>query len=247
MSNSTFRFQQFSVQQQHSGMKICTDAILFAAMVPVKSSDKVLDIGAGTGVLSLMMAQRGAAQVTAVEITPEACKEARVNFQRSPWSDRLTVINQPIQDFALTATQRFDLIICNPPFFEDHSKASDALRRIARHTDQLSFTDLLQIASHLLSSHGLFYVLTPKFAVTKLIEIGYDNGIYLQQQTNFQAYEYSPAKVSALVFSQDQISTHIEQLLVIYDQPGIYSQQSQDFLQNFLLRFAEIPLDSAQG
>ena len=141
---STFHFQQFSVIQRQSAMKVCTDAVLFGAMAPVNRGDRVLDIGTGTGVLSLMAAQLGAAQVTAVELTQQGYEEAHINFNNSPWADHLEAVHQDIQGFAMTARRQYDLIICNPPFFENHSKTTNSLRKVARHNDLLPFADLIE-------------------------------------------------------------------------------------------------------
>ncbi|MGZ4980732.1 MAG: tRNA1(Val) (adenine(37)-N6)-methyltransferase [Methylobacter sp.] len=236
---STFHFQQFSVLQQHSGMKICTDAVLFGAMAPVDSGDRVLDIGTGTGVLALIAAQLGAAKVTAVELTPEAFKEADINFNNSPWADRLEAVHQDIQSFALTADSQYDLIISNPPFFESHLKTVDTLRNIARHTDQLSFADLIGIAESLLCPQGLFYLLLPAHAAAKFSAQALDKGFYLIKQTSFRGYTHNEAKVSALTFSRCKAATPTARLLTIYESHNIYSPDSEAYLADFLLRFTK--------
>ncbi len=234
---STFHFQQFSVLQQHSGMKICTDVVLFGAMAPIKQGDHVLDIGTGTGVLALMAAQLGAAKITAVELTEEAFKEADINFNNSRWAKRLEAVHQDIQSFALTARQQYDLIISNPPFFENHLKTIDALRNTARHTDQLPFADLIDIAAGLLSPQGLFYLLIPAQAVAKFSAQASAAGFYLIQQTDFRGFAHNEAKVSALTFSRTA-ELFTAELLTIYESHNVYSRDSEVYLADFLLRFA---------
>jgi tRNA1Val (adenine37-N6)-methyltransferase len=235
---STFRFQQFSVLQKQSGMKVCTDAVLFGAMAPVNHGDQVLDIGSGTGVLSLMAAQLGAGLVTAVELTQQAYEEADINFGNSPWAERLMVVHQDIQSFALTADRQYDLVISNPPFFENHSKTTDTLRNTARHTDQLPFADLISIAGQLLSRQGLFYLLIPVHAVAKFSVQAEAAGFYLVKQTDFRGYAHNEAKVSALTFSRTA-EVFMARLLTIYESRGVYSQDSEAYLADFLLRFAK--------
>ena len=236
---SIFRFQQFSVIQKQSAMKVCTDAVLFGAMVPVNKGDRVLDIGAGTGVLSLMVAQLGAEQVTAVELTQASYEEAKLNFGNSPWADRLEVVHQNIQGFTISIEHQYDLVICNPPFFENHSKTTDSLRNVARHNDELPFADLIKSADQLLSSQGLFYLLLPVHAVEKFVEAALVAGFYLSKQTDFRGYIHNNAKVSALTFSRTDVVVS-RALMTIYQSHRVYSQDSEHYLSPFLLRFSSL-------
>ena len=234
---SVFQFQQFSVIQQHAGMKICTDSVLFGAMAPVSQGIHVLDIGTGTGVLALMLAQLGATTVTGVELTFEAYHEARLNFSNSSWSPRLEAVHQDIKKFALVAKRQYELIICNPPFFENHSKSVNELRKTARHTDRLAFGDLIAIVERLLSPQGLFYLLIATHSVAKFNALASTAGLYLIHQADFRGYAHNEVKVSALTFSR-KAAGFTRKLLTIYDAPGVYSQDSEQYLKVFLLRFA---------
>ena len=236
---STFRFQQFSVLQQQSAMKVCTDAVLFGAMAPVKNGDRVLDIGTGTGVLSLIAAQLGADKVTAVELTEQAYQEAGINFRQSPWADRLEAVHQDIQGFAGITKQQYDLVISNPPFFENHFKTTAALRKTARHNDQLPFSDLITITSQLVSPQGLLYLLLPVHAVKKIVGGASSAGFYLTRRIDFRAYgHYSAAKVSALTFSRTAADI-VSEILTVYESSGVYTQECERYLSALLLRFAK--------
>ncbi len=235
---SIFRCQQFSVQQNHAAMKICTDSLLFAAMADLNEAKQVLDIGTGNGILALIMAQLGATNITGVEINPEACREAAENFYNSPWATRLQSVNQSIQDFAQTNPRRYDFIISNPPFFEQHYKTTASAKRLARHSDGLPHAELIANAAQLLSADGRFYVLLPTQAIVKFIDLAKLAGLYVFKQIELQAHTHKPAKVAALSFSRQQTTYQCE-VFTVYSKPGEYSQAYCDCLRPFLLRFAE--------
>ena len=234
-----FHCQQFSVRQARSAMKVCTDSLLFGAMSPVKAGDLVLDIGTGTGLLSLMAAQFGAEQITAVELSAEAYQDAKENFQLSPWKHRLHVVQQDIQGYANSITAHFDVIICNPPFFAQQAKSQTAAKRLARHTDSLPFAALITAADQLLAPHGWFYVLLPSQAVQQFVVLAEAAGLYLNKQVAFRGFADKPAKVTALSFKRLALLANCPaEIITIYTKPGVYSAASQAYLAAFLLRFA---------
>ena len=159
MSTNPFSMQNFTIGQSRAGMKVSTDSCLFGAYIPIDKPRSILDIGAGTGLLSLMLAQRESkAHITAIEVESGAVLDCKENISESPFSERIQVLQSSIQDFQ--TKQRFDLIISNPPFFES-TQNSGSPRSIARQQHSLTFQDLAKAIMRLLSSSGYSWILIP--------------------------------------------------------------------------------------
>jgi len=158
--NSFFRFKQFTVHQDKCAMKVCTDACVLGAWANVAEAERILDIGAGTGLLSLMAAQRNThAEIDAVELDSDAFGQAAENVVNSPFSERINVINSAIQDFQ--PSYQYDCIITNPPFFQSDLLSPDLKKNNAHHATSLSFDELLTSIDRLLTENGHFYILLP--------------------------------------------------------------------------------------
>ena len=138
---SDFVFKHFTVRQQHSAMKIGTDSVLLGCLVEINHSTRILDIGTGTGLLALMLAQRSNANIVAVEVDELAAMEATFNFKQSKWAHRITLHHKSIQQFSKEQHPKFDLIVSNPPYYaiQQHSAIAQKTRSIARHTNLLSY------------------------------------------------------------------------------------------------------------
>ncbi len=166
MSNSFFRFKQFTVHQQNCAMKITTDACLFGAWTAMQlkqlpeKTKTILDIGTGTGLLSLMLIQKNQTHsINAIEIDKNAAMQAATNFAATPWKEKLNVINENVINFSFP--KLFDFIICNPPFYENDLKSNNIKKNIAHHDEGLNLKNLFQIIKTNLSNDGTFCMLLP--------------------------------------------------------------------------------------
>jgi tRNA1Val (adenine37-N6)-methyltransferase len=197
MGNSFFRFKQFTVYQELCAMKVCTDACLFGALAPVTDAaghtiQQVLDIGAGTGLLSLMYAQKNTtAAIEAVEIDEAAAEQARGNFRQSPWAARLALFHQPVQAF--TPAHGYDLILSNPPFYAGSLKSDNTRRNLALHSDALQLDELFSLAAQHLAPNGWLYLLLPYQRAAESITLAANRGLHLHshiqvKQTPAHAY-----------------------------------------------------------
>jgi tRNA1Val (adenine37-N6)-methyltransferase len=184
VANTFFQFKKFIVHQAHTSMKVCTDACLFGAWTAhdqeLINAKSILDIGTGTGLLSLLLAQaNNNATITAVEIEEAAATEAVSNFKSSPWADQLNLVHDAIQDYSNHANTVYDIIITNPPFYEGDLESPDENKNTAAHSTALPWKVLIENATKLLSEGGSFYVLVPTLRAYTMQKLCDNNGLQL--------------------------------------------------------------------
>ena len=189
MANSYFKFRQFTIHQDKCAMKVCTDACLFGALVAnnifsiTKKAEALqcLDIGTGTGLLSLMIVQKNNhIKIDAIEIDALAAKQATENIAASPWADNIQVIKKDI--LTLVTDKEYNYIFSNPPFFEDDLKSAVKAKNNAKHDTSLSLLQLLQVVNKQLATTGVFAVLLPYHRVDYFIDESKKMGLYLTKQ-----------------------------------------------------------------
>ena len=217
-------------------MKVCTDASLFGAVIDAEGASSILDIGTGTGVLSLMVAQKNpTAYITAVEIDPDAARQAEENFAASPWAGNFRLICRDVNGYAQTTPDQFDLIISNPPFFERNLKGQKRSKNMARHDESLNFKQLAGIVRSLLSAEGKFWVLLPAFEFNKLTGLLAPE---LEPAKEWSVYDRPGAPVSRKigVFGRNT-DAKAPAGLCIKNTDGAYSEEFTRLLKDYYLIF----------
>lgn len=205
MAAPLFRFKQFQIEQEGVTQPAGTDGVLLGAWTNTEGAREILDIGTGTGLVALMLAQRSGPEtrVTAVEIHPESADCAGRNFRNSPWANRLSVVAQAVQDFSRSADRRFDLIVSNPPFFSEALASPDEKRRLARSTQTLRAVDLLDAVLGLLAPGGRFCLILPLVEGRRFAELACLSGLYCTRETQVYPRANKPIERLLLQFERN--------------------------------------------
>ena len=234
---SPFKFKQFTIQQDQCAMKIGTDGVLLGAWVSLENNpESILDIGAGTGILSLQLAQRSLAEtIEAIEIDEAAFEQCVGNFEASPWGDRLFCFHASAQEFATEMEEEYDLIISNPPFYSDDYKSDDTVRNTARFTDSLPFRDLAIVAFQFLSENGIFALILPRKEEENFILIASEMGLFPKRICRVRGTATSEVKRSLLEFSFQKTETIYEELTIEISRHN-YTKEYQGLVKDFYLK-----------
>ena len=217
--STLFKFKEFSIHQDKTAMKIGTDAVLLGAWVFLENEiDSILDVGSGTGIIALMLAQRSfALTIDAVEIDNDAYEQTVTNFENSNWGDRLYCYHSSFQNFAEEIAEEYetyDLIISNPPFYTDEFESENDARNKARFTSSLSFNELLKGVSKILSKKGKFAVIIPFKEEQGFVELAKENNLFLNRVCHVKGNPSSAFKRSLLEFSFEDKKLKKENLTI---------------------------------
>jgi len=211
-----FKFKQFTVHQDQCAMKIGTDSVSLGAWTSVEHRPfSVLDIGAGTGILSLMLAQRSNAEtIEAIEIDDDAYEQCTENFENSPWNDRLFCFHASLLEYIEAVDEKFDLIICNPPFYSEDYKSNDISRNLARFSDAMPLEHIIFAVAHFLSENGKFSIVIPNKLEQAFIEEAELIDLYPNRILRVRGNANSKIKRSVLEFSFDNSISKTSELII---------------------------------
>jgi tRNA1Val (adenine37-N6)-methyltransferase len=232
-----FQFKQFSVDQSGCAMKINTDGVLLGAMAKADEPRTILDIGTGTGVIALMLAQRYAnALIDAVEIDPSAAETAGRNFRNSIFHERLNIHRVDIFEFDEHVERKYDLIVSNPPFYVNSLKSPGLTTNLAKHTDTAFLERLISKISVSLSPPGKCWIVLPTNLRERVIEYAEEGGLYIQDIIAVRSHpESAPHRMILSLSAIDAL--FIEGEIIIYDSKGVYSGMYRSLLQPYFIAF----------
>jgi len=231
-----FHFKQFSIDQSNCAMKINTDGVLLGAMVVADEPETILDIGTGTGVIALMLAQRfNKAKIDAVEIDGDAAGTAEKNFKSSPFEKRISIYASGFEDYFEQFPQRkYGLIVSNPPFYVGSLKSPGLKKALAKHTDADFFEKLINDISGHLTSDGRFWLILPVSISDTIITLAARYSIYPEKIISIQSYQHFEAHRTIICFGLNEILTEITNF-TIYKTAGEYSEEYKKLLQPYFL------------
>ncbi|MEE9362458.1 MAG: methyltransferase [Cellulophaga sp.] len=232
-----FKFKEFTIHQDQCAMKIGTDGVLLGAWASIKNKpSSILDIGAGTGIIALMLAQRSHAEtIDAIEIDTDAFEQCMDNFEVSSWADRLFCYHSGLDEFAEEIEDKFDLIISNPPFYTEEVSSGNEARDMARQTQSLPFNELLNGVSKLLSNHGVFATIIPFKEETDFLQLAASLNLFPKRITRVKGNPTAQVKRSLLEFQFKKTIPTIEELTIEIERHQ-YTEEYQSLTKSFYLK-----------
>lgn len=216
-------------------MKVGTDSVILGAWTTIAGSETILDVGTGTGLLALMLAQRSIALIDAVEIDPDAAIQAKENVSISPWKSRINVVNSSFQDFCVTTSARYDLIVCNPPFFSHSLKAKNESRTLARHNDSLSFRELISGSERILKPIGRLSVIIPNEDEENFIKLAEEHLLYPHKKLKIRPLPGKDYKRVILEFGYGKKECLTQEICIETGERHKYSSEYIDLTKDFYL------------
>jgi len=236
MANPYFSFKQFTVYHDKCAMKVGIDGVLLGAWAGVEKANNILDIGTGTGLIALMLAQRSASSVIGIDIDSDAVLQAKENVRKSPWPDRVEIYESSLQEFSPDMSHGFDLIVSNPPYFVNSLKAPSEGRATARHADTLTHEELIGNAVRLLSPNGRICVILPVNEGLQCVGYATNNGLFCSKLVKVFPKPNVDAKRVLLEFAQIPVERMEAELTIEGEMRHHYSAEFTEMAKDFYLK-----------
>jgi tRNA1Val (adenine37-N6)-methyltransferase len=235
--SSLFKFKQFEIDHADCTMKVGTDGVLLGAYVKTEKSLKILDVGTGSGLIAIMLAQKSKAEITGLEIDHESAEKAKLNGQKSPWKDRLSFVQTSFQEYYPEHPSEFDCVVCNPPFFSASLKSPDALRNLARHDIELNSEELITGTKTVLISSGTAWFILPFASTDVFIQKSCHKELYVKTRTDIFPKTGKKAHRSIVSLTPKKTSKIITGSLAIRDSNGNFTEEYRKLTSDFYLFF----------
>ncbi|MCU0456472.1 MAG: methyltransferase [Bacteroidales bacterium] len=236
MTGNSFTFKQFAIYQENCAFKVGTDGVLLGAAADVTDSGSILDIGTGTGLIAIMLAQRTTAEIFAIEPDPSSYSQACSNAAMSPWADRIKIFRTTLQDFD-PGSRKFDLIVSNPPFFSDSLKNPDPVKALARHNDSLSGKELLSGSKRLLAKGGRLEIIMPYVEGSILVAEAPEYDLYCNRIIKIRPLPTSEVRRLILTFSGEKTPLHESWLTIEHGKRHEFTDAYKNLTRDFYLKF----------
>lgn len=236
--NNYFQFKQFRIIQERSAMKVGMDGVLLGAWTDTTGAGRILDIGTGTGLIALMMAQKNSlAQIGTIEIDPEAFHEAVQNIRNSPWSDRIYPVRCSFQEFVVQTNQKYDLILSNPPYFTNGHQSPLENRAQARHSDSLPIEVLISGAAGLLSKNGKLALILPIESLQEIEQLAVSNNLCISRLCRVKPNPQKPDFRILIELTNSDCTIQEETLMIEFEKHHDYTPEYKEMTRDFYLKF----------
>lgn len=232
-----FFFKKFAMFHHRSTMRIGTDAVLFAQWLDVTDKDNVLDVGTGSGIIPMILAQKGASSIDAVELDADSCEEARLNFNISAFSSKLNIYHDDVRFYSNNNQNKYDLIVSNPPYYSSDVKPINEKKVMARHVSTLSYNDLLISAKKMMKDDARFALVLPYFESRSFIKEAENLGFHLHKEFLISPIEGKEPNRVNMQFVLTEVKDVEKELFTIRNKDYSYTDEYKFFLRDYYLDF----------
>jgi tRNA1Val (adenine37-N6)-methyltransferase len=237
MGNQYFKFKQFTINQHNTAMKVGVDAVLLGSWANPGNAKEVLDIGTGTGLLSLMLAQKSEARITAIDIDEGSCMQANLNVKASKWPNRIDVQKISIQEFVANTSDKYDFIICNPPFFNSSLVSPDTKRTLARHDASLGLDELFRSVARLLTKNGRFVMIYQYDRKEEVLAEATNNKLFPSKALVIKGNEHKSPNRVVFEFSWKPTDCEESEIAIRHSGTNEYTSAYKELTQDYYLKF----------